>query len=282
MSRSTLEQVLELLINEENGKAEELLHDFVVEQARQIHEASLNESDNVVEEELEEIEEASEEVEEGFDLESESDEIEADADEIENEEIYDEDDMEDDEAVDDLEMGDDAPEGDMEDRVDDLESALADLEAEFEKIMSGEEDDMEDEGEEADAEMEESLELDLEEAEEVEEDLEESDETETDLEESEEDEQLDEYVTPVTASTGDNGDASAKTTVNANPKRPGDDSNAKPVGQNDGNTSGGKGDAPKDMSTGNVNVSGNSKAPAMSPKSASEGDNGANTKSVSS
>ena len=84
MSRSTLEQVLELLINEETDKAESLLHDFVVEQARQIHEASLNESDNVVEEELEEIEEASEEVEEGFDLESESDEIEADADEIEN------------------------------------------------------------------------------------------------------------------------------------------------------------------------------------------------------
>ena len=60
MSRSTLEQVLELLINEETAKAESLLHDFVVEQARQIHEDSLNESDNVVEEELEEIEETEE------------------------------------------------------------------------------------------------------------------------------------------------------------------------------------------------------------------------------
>ena len=36
------------------------------------------------------------------------------------------------------------------------------------------------------------------------------------------------------------------------------------------------------MSTGNVNVSGNSKAPAMKAEKASEGDDGANTKSVSS
>jgi len=151
--------------------------------------------------------------------------------------------------------------------------------------MSGEGDDMEDE---ADEEM--DVEDDMEEATEIEaveeEAVDESDELELDLEESEDEaeadeDKLDEYVTPATASTGDNGDNTAST-VNANAKRPGDDSNAKPVGQNDGNTSGGKGDAPKDMSTGNVNVSGNSKAPAMSPKSASEGDNGANTKSVSS
>jgi hypothetical protein len=36
------------------------------------------------------------------------------------------------------------------------------------------------------------------------------------------------------------------------------------------------------MNTKNVNVSGNSKAPAMKPESASAGDDGANTKSVSS
>ena len=36
------------------------------------------------------------------------------------------------------------------------------------------------------------------------------------------------------------------------------------------------------MGTGNVNVSGNSKAPAMKAEKASEGDDGANTKSVSS
>ena len=82
MSRSTLEQVLELLINEETEKAESLLHDFVVEQARQIHEDSLNESDTVIEEELEEIEETEE-------VESLNDDIEQDSDEIETEEIFD-------------------------------------------------------------------------------------------------------------------------------------------------------------------------------------------------
>ena len=55
---SKLEQVLELLINEEREAAEELLHDFIVENARQIHEDLLNESDEVVEEELEELDEA--------------------------------------------------------------------------------------------------------------------------------------------------------------------------------------------------------------------------------
>ena len=55
-----------------------------------------------------------------------------------------------------------------------------------------------------------------------------------------------------------------------------------PVKTHDGNTSGGKGEAPKDMGTGNVNVSGNSKDPAMKAEKASEGDDGANTKSVSS
>ena len=120
-----------------------------------------------------------------------------------------------------------------------------------------------------------SLELELDESED--EDLEEGEEL--DLEESDDDaeedeDKLDEYVTPVSASAGDNGD-NTSTTVNANPKRPGDDSNAAPVKTNDGNTSGGKGDAPKDMATGNVNVSGNAKAPAMKGEKAAPGDNGA-------
>ena len=92
--------------------------------------------------------------------------------------------------------------------------------------------------------------------------LEESDDE--DLEESVDDEELNEYVTPVSASEGDDGDNVAST-VNANAKRPGDDSNAAPVKTNDGNTSGGTGEAAKDMNTGNVNVSGNKSAPAMKP-----------------
>ena len=78
----------------------------------------------------------------------------------------------------------------------------------------------------------------------------------------------------MSASAGDNGDSVAST-VNANPKRPGDDSNAAPVKATDGNTAGGKGDAPKDMATGNVNTSGNAKAPAMTARKAAPGDNGA-------
>lgn len=284
MSRSKLEQVLELLINEEREAAEELLHDFIVENARQIHEELLNESDEVVEENLEDLDESEEELEESededleegedYDLEDEaSDEIESDAEEIESEEIYDEDEMDDDEALDDLEMGDDEAEEDMETRVDDLESALAELEAEFEKIMSGDNDDMDMEDDaEAEDEMEESFELELDESEDDELDLEES-------EDDADDEELNEYVTPVSASEGDNGDNTAST-VNANPKRPGDDSNAAPVKTHDGNTAGGKGDAPKDMNTKNVNVSGNSKAPAMSGQTAKPGDNGVNTKSI--
>ena len=290
---SKLEQVLELLINEEREAAEELLHDFIVENARQIHEELLNESDEVVEEELEDldesedeiVDESEEELEEGFEDEAEeesSDELEADAEEIENEEFYDEDEMDDDEALDDLEMGDDEAEGDMETRVDDLESALAELEAEFEKIMNGEEADADDaDAEDEDEEMEEGFELELDESED--EDLEEGEEL--DLEESDddadEDEELNEYVTPVSASAGDNGDQT-KSTVNANPARPGDESNAAPIKTHDGNTAGGKGDAPKDMNTKNVNVSGNSKAPAMSNQTAKPGDNGVNNKSITS
>jgi hypothetical protein len=277
---SKLEQVLELLINEEREAAEELLHDFIVENARQIHEDLLNESDEVVDEELEELDEADDYV----DDEDSVSELEDDASEIENEEFYDADEMEDEEAVDDLEMGDDVDsEEGVEARVDDLESALAELEAEFEKIMAGDdEDDMEDDAEmdmdmdmDAEDDMEESFELELEESDDDDLDLEESDD------DAEDEDKLDEYVTPVSASAGDNGDNTAST-VNANAKRPGDDSNAAPVKANDGNTSGGKGDAPKDMSTKNVNVSGNSKAPAMSNQAAKPGDNGVNNKSITS
>jgi hypothetical protein len=169
----------------------------------------------------------------------------------------------------------------MESRVDDLESALAELEAEFEKIMNGEDADADDADAEDEDDMEESFELELEESDD--EDLDESEELDLDEsdDDAEEDEKLDEYVTPVSASEGDNGDNTAST-VNANPKRPGDDSNAAPVKTHDGNTSGGKGDAPKDMSTKNVNVSGNKKSPAMSKQTAKPGDNGVNTKSITS
>ena len=165
MSRSKLEQVLELLINEERAAAEELLHDFIVENARQIHEELLNESDEVVEEDLEDLDESeeevdesdedldeddSEEVEENFDMDS--FEVEADDDMPAQDDTGD---LMKDLGMDDEEgdMDDEGEEGDVEDRVEDLEDALDDLKAEFEKMMAGDDegddmDDMDDEGEE--------------------------------------------------------------------------------------------------------------------------------------
>jgi hypothetical protein len=164
----------------------------------------------------------------------------------------------------------------MESRVDDLESALAELEAEFEKIMNGEDAGDEEAADDMDMEddMEESFELELDESDDDELDLEESDD------DADDEEKLDEYVNQVSASEGDNG-VQTKSTVNANPKRPGDESNAAPIKTHDGNTAGGKGDAPKDMNTKNVNVSGK-KAPAMQKQTAKPGDNGVNTKSITS
>ena len=66
--RSKLEQVLEFLLAEDNDRAEELLHEYVVETARKEYERILDESEVEVEEakteeveaELEESEDESE------------------------------------------------------------------------------------------------------------------------------------------------------------------------------------------------------------------------------
>ena len=135
--------------------------------------------------------------------------------------------------------------------------------------MSGEKDDMEDEADEDKAEEEmESVEPAIEETSEVEESSEEAtedkveegseDELELDLDESEDDAEeeakLDEYTKPETAKAGDNGEGASRMlipcpmTIQMRQSK-----------THDGNTAGGKGEA-KDMNTGNVNVSGNSKA----------------------
>ena len=70
--KSTLENVLELLINEEKDAAENMLHDFIVAEARRIHEELLNDSYEVVEEDLEDIDESeaeTDQVEENEELE---------------------------------------------------------------------------------------------------------------------------------------------------------------------------------------------------------------------
>ena len=128
--------------------------------------------------------------------------------------------------------------------------------------------DAEDEGEEMDMddidldieepEMEESVEEVVEEADETEEAVEEA--ASEDLDENEE-EKLEEYTIPASANEGDNGEGSSPVAKDGGA----DESDAAPVGQNDGNTSGGSASA-EDMKTGNVNTVGNKKAPA--PKKA--------------
>jgi len=69
-SRTKLEQILELLLAEENEKAEEMLHEFVVDKARSEYERVLDESDaedleeDEIDETVESEDEAVEEAEE--------------------------------------------------------------------------------------------------------------------------------------------------------------------------------------------------------------------------
>lgn len=177
-----LEQILDLLLAEDNAKAEELLHEYVVAKARAEYERVLDESE---EEEIEESEE--DELEESF---GDSEELEDDEDAIDMEELGEEEDEESDfesdiEADDedfgdeegdddfDVEMDDEEGEDDVEDKVDELEAELADLKAEFEALLAaeagedhGDEMDMDmDMGDEmGDEEMMDSVEYDLEEA----------------------------------------------------------------------------------------------------------------------
>jgi hypothetical protein len=129
-SRAKLEQVLELLLSEDNEKAEELLHEYVVAKARSEYERVLEAEDES--EEVDESEGMDEVVDRSNDFEN---DIIADEEEIENDESgLDEDEDED-------ENGEGEGEGDLEDKVDDLEAELEDLRAEFEKLMAGDEGD---------------------------------------------------------------------------------------------------------------------------------------------
>ena len=182
-------KVIESLVEGEDAKASELLHEAFVEKAREIWN-DLVEADEIVEDEV-----AEEELEEGFgseeadnfidDLE---DEIEEDLDEIEAEEAFGEaeDDMDDMDAEAELADGDEMDfdmdgetdeheeeHEEIEDKLMSVEDALADLKAEFAKMMG---DDAEDEAEE---EMEEELAFESDEADEEIEEAAEEDADET-------------------------------------------------------------------------------------------------------
>ena len=127
MARTTLEQVFYLLDNGDIEKADELLHEYIVERGRMIYEEVVNE-EYESEEDLEEAIGG-----EGDDFEDFVQDIEADKEDIETDELNDGmvDDSEEEES-------EEESEDDLEDKVEDLESQLEELRAEFDRLISAE------------------------------------------------------------------------------------------------------------------------------------------------
>ena len=172
--KESLVKVLEYLVNDEQDKAADLLHTVFVEKAK-THWSSITETDEVVEDEIQEedldetidLDEADDdseddEVEEAIDVsdaeEDFLDDIETAEEEIEDEEIMDDEDMDDEEMAEpemDLSMdmepeaeeGDDA--ADAEEAMDNVEDAIAELRAAFADMMGDEEAEEEPEMEES-------------------------------------------------------------------------------------------------------------------------------------
>jgi len=164
--KESLVKVLEYIVNDEQDKAADLLHNVFVEKAKS-HWSSLQENDEVVEDEIQEddldetidLDEADDdskdeaEVEEAINAsdaeEDFLDDIETAEDEIKDEEIMDDDDMEDEEMAEpamDLAMdmepeaeGDMEGESDAEEAMDNVEDAIAELRAAFADMMGDEE-----------------------------------------------------------------------------------------------------------------------------------------------
>ena len=217
------EQLLELLINEENDKAEALFHEIVVEKSRDIYEGLAETTDEKEDEKVEETSEEKvdeteksveetkdEEVDEGEEVEIEEtskDEEEATNEEESIEEVggdaTDElikDVSAEEEGEMDADNGEEMPaddngEEDMEDRVVDLEDALDELKAEFEAMM----------GKKDDSDMD-NMDMDKEES------LEPTPEVEMEAKE-ETKETVKEYKNPKSADNADHSDKSAKSPV---------------------------------------------------------------------
>lgn len=176
MKKSKLEKVLEYMVNGEGDLASEMLHEHIIESAREIY-ADLAEEDEAAEAELDE--DADEDLDEGYFDNNKSgdfeDDIDSMSDEVETEEYFgeDDDDMDSmdadgdygmDDDMDDLEgemdmdmddefggMDDMAADGDvpadadLEDAFVNVEDAMSELKAAFADIM-GDDMDMDDEG----------------------------------------------------------------------------------------------------------------------------------------
>jgi len=147
MADKTLEQMLEHLVNDEQDKAEELFHEYVVAKSREIYEG-------LIEEEMEDDEEDEEEVDEASEKE-EDDEDEKVDEEFEDIAIEgdDEMDMMGGDETDDLEAeldadmddeGDDMGEKEPEELFQDLDAIVDELQAKFDAMNGGDEGDMDD------------------------------------------------------------------------------------------------------------------------------------------
>jgi hypothetical protein len=139
-SRAKLEQILELLLAEDNDRAEEMLHEFVVGKARAEYERVL---------EAEDDEDLDEEIDQSNDFEDDitmnDDEIDADetglseeGEEEEGEEELEPEFGDEEEGEEGEEEGEEGEEGedDLEGKVSDLEAELAELKADFEALMA--------------------------------------------------------------------------------------------------------------------------------------------------
>jgi len=184
-------QLIELLIAEDEEKAQELFHEIVVERSRSIYENLIDEETVDEEEEVAEDETVEEEAVEESDF---DEELGGDA----------ADDMIDDIEADEqgLAVEDDDSDEEIEDRVVDLEDALDELKAEFEKIMGGDEE----EGPEMDMDMDDEMDMDMD----MEMGDEEADEEEEEMESVEETEEVvREYSEKVNAKNVEEGDGAS-------------------------------------------------------------------------
>ena len=137
------EQLLDLLVNEEMDKANELFHEIVVEKSREIYENMIaEEADDELEEELDE--ESDDELEEETTLEIGGDSGDNFVNSVTDKDAMGDMDMDPEAGVSgmDGDLGDEGG-GSDEQRISDLESELEQLKAEFEQLMAGEEDEPE-------------------------------------------------------------------------------------------------------------------------------------------
>ena len=269
-NQNKFEQMLEKLVNEDKAGAEELFHEIVVEKSRDIYESLLEsdlddeEVDEATDEEVdettdEEVDESDdEELDEDFNL----DEFEVEADPMDAMMGDMEVDGGDEAPAMDMDMDSEEGEAEVEDRVEDLEDALDELKAEFEKMMSGDdEDEGEDDGEEDPMDMDMDAEEEPEEEaitfETTDEEVDEAADEEVEEAEKSETETMREYVEKVTASMGDNG-VNTKSSVATPNNMGGDASNLVQGGEADtkGTTGGLAANTSKEDNAGNVNVPG--------------------------